>query len=88
MMGSQSGVSTRLIKEASHIVPIHCCAHRLELAIKDIWKLLPAISVMDNVIKDTYSYYKRSRVNWVGLQNTADSLELKVNRPVRLYGTR
>ena len=43
-------MSTRLKNEASHLIAIHCCDLRLELAIKDIWKELPLISEMDTVL--------------------------------------
>ena len=88
MLGAINGVSTRLAREANHIVTIHCCAHRLELAIKDLWKSLPYINDMDQVIQEAYNFYKISRTNWTGLQETAAALGMEVKRPVRLHGTR
>ena len=38
MLGAKSGVATRLKNQLPHITVIHCCAHRLELAIKDVLK--------------------------------------------------
>ncbi len=35
-MGVRSGAAKRLQDEVPHLVPVHCCAHRLELAIKNI----------------------------------------------------
>ena len=35
-MGIRSGVAKRLQDLAPHLVPVHCCAHRVELAIKTI----------------------------------------------------
>ena len=81
MLGHLTGVSTRLRYEASHLITIHCCAHRFELAIKDVWKELPLISEMDNVLKETYNFYKQSRSNRTELKTVAAEQELKLKRP-------
>ena len=36
MMGHKTGVATRLKEKVPFLTVIHCCAHRLELAIKDV----------------------------------------------------
>ena len=88
MLGHLTGVSTRLRNEASHLITIHCCAHRLELAIKDIWKELPLISEMDTVLKETYNFYKQSRSNWTVLKIVAAEQKLELKRPKKVQGTR
>ena len=35
-MGVHSGAAKQLKDKVSRLVPAHCCAHRVELAIKDI----------------------------------------------------
>ena len=87
MMGHVSGVATNLSKDAPHLIRIHCCAHRLELAIKDTLKL-DEIEEIDDVLNHAYKHYKLSRVNWEGLQDTGQALKKKVKRPVRVDGTR
>ncbi|XP_072044905.1 zinc finger protein 862-like [Amphiura filiformis] len=87
MMGHVSGVATNLMKDAPHLIRIHCCAHRLELAIKDTLKL-DEIEAIDDVLNHAYRHYKLSRVNWEGLQDTGTALKKTVKRPVRVNGTR
>ncbi len=87
MMGHVSGVATNLAQDAPHLISIHCCAHRLELAIKDAMKENVEIE-LDDILKDTYKNYKKSRTNWDDLREAGDSLGKKVKRPVRHSGTR
>ena len=35
-MGIHTGAAKRLQDEVPHLVPVHCCAHRVELAIKSV----------------------------------------------------
>ena len=35
-MGCKTGVAARLRQDVPNIVTIHCCSHRLELAVKDV----------------------------------------------------
>ena len=87
-LGALSGVATRLAKEAPHIIPVHCCAHRLELAIKDVNKEVSAVPAMESTLQSVYRLYKRSRTKWNALQATGKTLEIQVRRPVKLVGTR
>ena len=86
MIGCKSGVSTRLAKDAPHIIPIHCCAHRLELAIKNIDS--PLITEVEDTVQECYKYYRWSNTNWEELQETAKILNMEVKRPVKLVGVR
>ena len=88
MLGALNGVATRLTNQAKHIITVHCCAHRLELAIKDLWKDLPYLDEMDTVLKESYNFYKLSRTNWIGLQDAGKALTMTVKRPIKLHGTR
>ncbi len=88
MHGERSGVATRLRKDADHLIAIHCCAHRFELAIKDMQKKMPEIDDMETVMKESYKFYKYSRENWDKLQSTGDILKCNVRKPVKVDGTR
>ena len=58
MMGRNTGVVTRLRQLAPTLVGIHCFAHRLELAVKDVVKLHPMYGTLDRLLLDLYLFYK------------------------------
>ena len=89
MLRPISGVGARLAKEAKHIMAIHCCAHRLELAVKNVD--IPEMKKLDDVLQDLYVFYKGSRNAWDDLQKVWTVVlkkEEKIKRPVQLIGVR
>ncbi|KAJ8034319.1 hypothetical protein HOLleu_21102 [Holothuria leucospilota] len=85
-LGCKSGVAVRLTEGAPHIISVHCCAHRLELAIKNIEE--PLITEVEKVVQDCYLFYRWSVKNWGELQKVGSLLKISVKRPAKLIGVR
>ena len=51
------------------VIEMHCCAHRLELAIKNSAVGDPYLKVMDDFLENLYKLYHYSPVCWHGLHN-------------------
>ena len=60
MMGSQSGVATRIQQSFSWVIPIHCVAHKLELGILDGVKAVKYLSEFEAIVKTIYLLYHYS----------------------------
>ena len=89
MLGPKSGVAKRLKDmQLPHLVAIHCCAHRLELAIKDVLKRADLMDVTESLLFRIYKHYKYSALNWAELQNAGEALHVSVKKPVDNKGTR
>ena len=87
-MGRKTGVATRFKSELPHVLVIHCCAHRLELAIKDTMQKVPYYESVENLLDQIFRFYKNSPLSWSSLKLTAEALELAVLKPVKATGTR
>ncbi|XP_048246220.1 zinc finger protein 862-like [Haliotis rufescens] len=60
MLGSKGGVAAKICKQAKHVVPVHCVAHKLELAVLDAVKHLPSLSNFEDVLKQVFKFYHYS----------------------------
>ncbi|CAI7806061.1 unnamed protein product [Closterium sp. NIES-54] len=88
MMGSNSGLVTRLQLRIPHLVSSHCIAHREALAAKHAAEKIPAFSMIDSVIRTVAEHLGRSgpwHQRFMGLQEifTSTSLELQGIHAVR-----
>ena len=83
-----TGVATKLRASVPHIVPIHGCAHRLELAIKDAAKQCSLLSSADDIMEHSFKMYHKSPLCWQGLKEKGNELNLVVLKPTKLKGTR
>jgi len=63
MMGGTRGVVTKLREMAPCLVGIHCYAHRLELAVKDVIKAHNMYGSLERLLLDLYLFYKGRLVN-------------------------
>ena len=43
MLGKKSGVATRFLKDNAASIPIHCCAHSLNLCLQDAGRKFPTL---------------------------------------------
>ena len=50
MLGCLNSVTANLARDAKHLVVIHCCTHKLELAIKDTIKSVDEISNVEELL--------------------------------------
>ena len=55
-MGVQSGAARQLQDKIPHLVPVHCCAHRVELAIKDISTDIGFFKSLEGTLVELYSF--------------------------------
>ena len=86
-MGIRSGAAKRLKDMSPHLVSVHCCAHRLELAIKSVGKSVPYFRALEDVLQDLYKLYK-SPLCWSGLQEVGQALKLTILKPAKVTRTR
>ncbi|XP_078610753.1 zinc finger protein 862-like [Branchiostoma floridae x Branchiostoma japonicum] len=87
-MGHISGVGVRLKEECPHLLVLACCAHRLELVFKDVLGEVQYFSTIHDMLSNLYKFYHYSPLNWQGLRNAAEALNIAVLKPVRATGTR
>ncbi|KAI8492929.1 hypothetical protein Bbelb_295260 [Branchiostoma belcheri] len=87
-VGHLSGVGVRLQEECPHLIVLHCCAHRLELVVKDVLKEVPYFAAVQDLFTTIYKFYHNSALNWQGLRNAGEALDILVLKPVRASGTR
>ncbi|XP_071961197.1 zinc finger protein 862-like [Antedon mediterranea] len=59
MMGNRTGVATRIRETMPAVIPFHCVAHNLELAVLDTVKHNPAIKSFEQIIKWLYTFYSK-----------------------------
>ena len=85
--GSQSGVAKRICDSVPHLVSVHCCAHRVELAIKAVSKDVAFFRVLEDTLVELYKLYKWP-LCWNGVQEVGRVLEIAVLKPTKLVGTR
>ncbi|XP_069122177.1 zinc finger protein 862-like [Argopecten irradians] len=89
MMGSKKGV-VKLLKDqynAPWILGVWCLAHRLELAIKDIFKGTYMDSVIDTLVS-VYYFYKGSAKRNKEASTIADIMDEQFLKPDKANGTR
>ena len=66
---------------------MHCCAHRLELAIKSVGKSVPYFRALEDVLQHLYKLYKWP-LCWSGLLEVGQALKLTILKPAKVTGTR
>ena len=59
-MGIRTGAAKRLQDEVPHLVPLHCCAHRVELAIKSVSEHVEYFKTLEDTLHSLYLMYYRS----------------------------
>lgn len=58
MLGSKSGVAQKLKERVgNYLVPIHCVAHCLEIAILDAVKEVPYLKTFQETVQVVFKYY-------------------------------
>lgn len=59
MLGKNNGVTTKVRESiAPSLLAVHCFAHRLELASKDVVKRHPRYAEIEQLLWDLYRFYK------------------------------
>ena len=75
-MGVRSGAAKRLQNEVPHLVPVHCCAHRVELAIKSISTSINFFKSLEDTLVELYKLYHKSPLCWSELQQVGEMLQV------------
>ena len=57
MLGCHGGVAAKLSKDISHLVVIHCVAHRLQLEVLDSLKAAPFMKEIEKTLRELYCTY-------------------------------
>ena len=86
-MGCHSGIGKRLRDKQPLITVVHCMAHRLELAFKDILKKGENQLEVVNFLNHIYTFYHASSLNRSMLRMCSAALGVK-GIPTRVGGTR
>ena len=67
-MGCKTGVAAWLRRDVPSIITIHCCSHRLELAVKDVMNSIAYYDYVNTFFNDLYKTYHCSSLMWSGLR--------------------
>lgn len=87
-MGVRSGAAKQLQDIVPHLVPVHCCAHRVELALNTISTQIDYFKTLEDTLLELYKLYHKSPLCWSGLQEVGQVLQVKILKPTKLAGTR
>ena len=63
-----------------HLIPVHCCAHRVELAIKSVSNSVDYFKSLEDTLVELYKLYHKSPLCWNGLQQVGKVLEAKTSQ--------
>jgi hypothetical protein len=88
--GVKRGIGAQLKSEKPYILTVHCAGHRLELALKKVFKESEPFQTIKKCANNVYNFYHWYPLNWLGLQNTAGTFQppRKVSKPPKFEGTR
>ncbi|KAK3095892.1 hypothetical protein FSP39_020416 [Pinctada imbricata] len=78
MLGKKSGVIAHILNRVPEVIPIHCVAHKLELAILDSVKNIPFLKKYDSTLRGLFIMYRASPKRLRELRSVAESLETSV----------
>ena len=88
MSGSCSGVSTRIKELNPKAVYIHCCAHRLNLALVDTVKSIPVAEDFFALLQTLYVFIATSKAHEIFLSKQKELGKKQEVRLVKLCETR
>jgi hypothetical protein len=88
LQGVRTGVAARMREDQPAIQVIHCMAHRLELALKDVLKNQPESKKVDTFLLNIYLFYHQSPTQRSLLKVSATALAVTHIVPTRVGGTR
>lgn len=88
MLGSKSGVATRVLKDFPNIIIWHCLNHRLQLVLDDSISDISEINHFKSFLDKIYSIYHQSNKNQYELKAIAENLEIEIVKIGRVLGPR
>ena len=87
-VGRLNGVVAKLRVEIPWLLGVHCIAHRLELSVFDALKDEEQLKNVQEMLQGLYKHYHYSPKALRELQELAQLLDEKINKPLNLRGTR
>ncbi|KAL5007366.1 hypothetical protein ScPMuIL_003785 [Solemya velum] len=89
MVGVRAGLSTLLRKDINEeLVNVHCFAHRLELAFRDVVKKNKLYDKLMTLLIGLHYFYTKQYKNKHGLLHTIETLNINGILPPKVTGTR
>ena len=88
MTGKKGGVVAKWKQLQPLLQGVHCFAHRLELAFKDVVKNINYYSKMSTLLMGLYYFYHNSSLNRENLKRSYTALKITPLMPSRVGGTR
>ena len=86
--GSKRGALTMMKSEdRPWLLMIHCCAHRIELAVKDAFLKSSNFAKIDDMMLNLYTFFRNSGKCWRILLHLAERLGVMVLRFPKASGT-
>ncbi|KAH9295072.1 hypothetical protein KI387_038660 [Taxus chinensis] len=76
MRGIREGLSTKLRRDAPHLLDIHCIAHREALATNDASSYFPELQFIDKFANKIYSWLGKSAKRHGALRELMDSFQI------------
>ena len=88
MLGSKSGVATRMRECFPNIVVWHCLNHRLQLALNDSIKEIKHVNHFKIFLDKIYAIFHQSNKAQIQLKDIAEELDMQINKIGRVLGSR
>ncbi|XP_077991530.1 zinc finger protein 862-like [Glandiceps talaboti] len=88
MIGTRSGVMTRVRRDVPHLVSVHCTAHRLELCLKSSLKQSRGFADIEDFLLNIYKFYNNSPRNLTSLREAGQAHQIVTLKPTNVLGTR
>lgn len=88
MLGKQNGLVALLQRQFPKLVPWHCAAHRLELAVADALKDVSATNHFKIFLEKLYSTYSMSAKNSRELAEAADAVSVELLKIGKVFSIR
>ncbi|XP_040177111.1 zinc finger protein 862-like [Rana temporaria] len=88
MIGAEDGLVQKVRRNLSHVIGIHCVAHRLNLSVLSSVKEGKCIDDLDSVLKKLYQFYQQSPKRMRQLKQVAESFHEKIQNFQYLHNIR
>lgn len=88
MASDLNGVTGLIHQAAPHCVCVHCCCHRLNLAVSQACNSIPNMEIIQSIISGVYNYIQGSEVRLHMFGEIAALLEVDEVKFKRLYDIR
>ena len=75
MMGNKGGVKALILKVIPAVIPMHCIAHKLELAVLDSVKHIAFLKKYEATLKGLFTMYRALPKRMRGLKAVSEALD-------------